>query len=240
MLFQPPDAPKPRRLQGAYVSDEELDRLIAFWQDSPWAAPPRLPPWDDLIPPDDPEEALYEDAVAVALAVSRVSASLLQRRLRIGYGKARALLDRMRREELVDDQGRPDRGPDPEPPPTPVRQSPPPKQAQTPLPKQDPPPSPTPSQSPSQQSSPTQSSPPPRSARPSPPPPPEVDPIDEVEIDESDLLMEKPGESDVPGGDDAGDVGSNVGSDDSGDDSGDHDDDGDDEDLSWVDVEFNA
>jgi len=176
MLFQPPDAPKPRRLQGAYVSDEELDRLVAFWQDSPWAAPPRLPPWDDLIPPDDPEEALYEEAVAVALAVSRVSASLLQRRLRIGYGKARALLDRMRREEIVDDQGRPDLGPDPEPPPAPARRSPPPKQAQKPLPTSDPTPSsPPPSREKTRpKRQPAKQAPPPRSERPS-PPPPEVD-----------------------------------------------------------------
>ncbi len=114
MLFQPPDAPNARRLQGAFVSDGELERLIAFWKDSPWAPPPRLPPWDDLIPPDDPEEALYEEAVAVALTVSRVSASLLQRRLKLGYGRARALFDRMQREGLVDDEGKPDRGPDPE------------------------------------------------------------------------------------------------------------------------------
>jgi len=113
LLFQPPDAPQPIRGQGALVADDELERLVAFWAGSSWGAPPRLAPWVDLIPPDDPEEALYDRAIEVALAEPSVSASLLQRRLGIGFPKARALYDRLRREGVLqpDDWTPPDPGP---------------------------------------------------------------------------------------------------------------------------------
>jgi S-DNA-T family DNA segregation ATPase FtsK/SpoIIIE len=98
MLFQAPDAPDPRRLQGALVTDAEIAALVAFWKGSHWQGPRRLPPWDDLVPSDDPDAALYARAQEIALDTPQVSASLLQRRLRVGYAKARALHDR-----LVDD-----------------------------------------------------------------------------------------------------------------------------------------
>jgi len=95
MLFQAPDAPHPRRVQGALVADGEIDALVAFWCRSHWSEPPRLPPWDDLVPSDDPDAELYAKAQAIAAAETRVSPSLLQRRLRIGFGKARQMYDRL-------------------------------------------------------------------------------------------------------------------------------------------------
>ncbi|MCB9175925.1 MAG: DUF87 domain-containing protein [Caldilineae bacterium] len=101
MLFQPPDRPHARRLQGALVADAELDRLIDFWRGSHWDAPRRLPPWEDLVPSGDPDAELLDQARAIAQEGRELSASLLQRRLRIGYSRARKLYDRLSEEGLV-------------------------------------------------------------------------------------------------------------------------------------------
>jgi S-DNA-T family DNA segregation ATPase FtsK/SpoIIIE len=96
MLYQPPDKPQPRRIQGVLVEDDEVDRLLDHWRGSHWAGPGRLTPWEDLRPSEDPEEDLYEEAQSLALHhPDTVSASMLQRRLRIGYTKARALYQRL-------------------------------------------------------------------------------------------------------------------------------------------------
>jgi DNA segregation ATPase FtsK/SpoIIIE, S-DNA-T family len=103
MLYQAPDAAAPRRAQGVYVSDAEIGHLVAFWSSSHWSAPPRTPPWHDLVTPLDPGEALYERAVALA-GQGKLTASLLQRRLRLGYRTARDLYDRLAAEgHLADD-----------------------------------------------------------------------------------------------------------------------------------------
>ncbi|MCC7018817.1 MAG: hypothetical protein IT332_03640 [Ardenticatenales bacterium] len=106
MLFQAPDAPRPRRIQGAFISDDEQSRLMAFWSSGAWPAPGRLPPWLDLIPGEDPDEDLYQAAVAVAERESGVNASLLQRRLKVPFSKARELLERLAGEGYVSSVGR--------------------------------------------------------------------------------------------------------------------------------------
>ena len=63
MLFQAPDAPKPVRIQGAFIGDAELERLMAFWAGAGWPGPGRLPPWLDLIPGEDPDEDLYQQGL---------------------------------------------------------------------------------------------------------------------------------------------------------------------------------
>ncbi len=106
LLFQPSDAPQPVRAQGAFVSDEELDRLVDFWAASHWQRAPATAPWSDLVPTLDPEEAMFEEAVKLARRHHTVSASFLQRRLHIGYARARELFDRLVDEGLVDEAGR--------------------------------------------------------------------------------------------------------------------------------------
>jgi S-DNA-T family DNA segregation ATPase FtsK/SpoIIIE len=105
MLYQPPDQPHMRRLQGVWLSDAEIDRLIAFWRGSHWDKPRRLPPWEDLIPSDDPDAELFHQAQAIAEETVEISASLLQRRLRIGYQRARKIYDRLIDEGLATGQG---------------------------------------------------------------------------------------------------------------------------------------
>jgi S-DNA-T family DNA segregation ATPase FtsK/SpoIIIE len=111
MLFMPTDASKAKRLQGSFVSDAELDRIVTWWTDDRFR---HLRPeaMDDLINQakeaagedvdrEAAEDPLYEAAKELALQHSRVSASLLQRRLHIGYPRAARLVDLLEEEGIV-------------------------------------------------------------------------------------------------------------------------------------------
>ncbi len=95
MLFLPTDAAKPIRIQGVYVSDDEIEALVNHWKT---LGPANYV--DDLVklplagsaPPEE-EDDLYDKAAEVAREHTRISASLLQRRLRIGYNRAARLMD---------------------------------------------------------------------------------------------------------------------------------------------------
>ena len=105
MLFQAPDAPAPVRLQGAYVSEDEVARLARFWQaqSTTNGAPERPdkalytsinnlpmsqePLWKEL-QKDPDEDPLAEEALRVIRKEGRASVSMLQRKLRIGYTRA--------------------------------------------------------------------------------------------------------------------------------------------------------
>jgi S-DNA-T family DNA segregation ATPase FtsK/SpoIIIE len=101
MLFLPPDAAAPIRSQGVLVTDHEVERVITFWQGAHPPAAGAQAPWEKML-----EEEAYlsdkDDLVTKAIAVVResqhCSASLLQRRLRIGYPRAARLVDEL--EEL--------------------------------------------------------------------------------------------------------------------------------------------
>jgi S-DNA-T family DNA segregation ATPase FtsK/SpoIIIE len=111
MLFMPTDASKPKRLQGSYVSDAELDRIVFWWSSDRFRhlKPDAL---DHLIDEakteageevdrDEAEDPLYEAARELALQHSRVSTSLLQRRLHVGYPRAARLIDLLEEEGIV-------------------------------------------------------------------------------------------------------------------------------------------
>jgi S-DNA-T family DNA segregation ATPase FtsK/SpoIIIE len=118
MLFQSPDAAAPIRMQGAYVSEVELTRLIMHWkgQAAPVpAASPRpevaeplpegeplkqVPLWDDMAA-DSNGDPLYEEAVKIVREMRRASTSLLQRRMRIGYTRAARLMDRLEENGII-------------------------------------------------------------------------------------------------------------------------------------------
>jgi S-DNA-T family DNA segregation ATPase FtsK/SpoIIIE len=106
MLYMPTDASKPKRVQGVYVSDQEIDRLVSFWAQQRPSHP--TPVFDHLleraqaeIEEEEDADPMYERARALAEEHSRVSASLLQRRLRIGYPRAARLMDRLEEEGVV-------------------------------------------------------------------------------------------------------------------------------------------
>ena len=102
MLFLPPDASGPQRLQGVMVSDQEVERVITFWQNSlPPAETPEASPWEEMLAEEEilaDRDGLVERAIEIVRKEQRASASMLQRRLRIGYPRAARLVDEL--EEL--------------------------------------------------------------------------------------------------------------------------------------------
>jgi DNA segregation ATPase FtsK/SpoIIIE-like protein len=102
MLFQPADLPRPIRLQGVYVSDKEIANICEHWRAE--AEPhydmgiletgeePETGPDDSL---DEEADRLLLDAVGVIREYDRASASLLQRRLKVGYARAARIIDQL-------------------------------------------------------------------------------------------------------------------------------------------------
>jgi len=102
MLFLNPEVGNPIRAQGVWVTDQEIERIIAFWQKTP-TAKNELPPWEALLsePDEDSDDALIEQAIQVVRSTQRASASLIQRRLKIGYPRAARLLDQLEEMGIV-------------------------------------------------------------------------------------------------------------------------------------------
>jgi DNA segregation ATPase FtsK/SpoIIIE-like protein len=105
MLYMPPDAPKPVRLQGAFLSDQEIEQLVEFWKRSPLlAATQRIAAEEFVAAEKSAAEAgddLLEEATRVVREFQHASVSLLQRRLRIGYARAARLMDQLEQRGVV-------------------------------------------------------------------------------------------------------------------------------------------
>jgi len=98
MLFLPPEAGSPIRAQGVMVTDQEIERLINFWQKTHLQDEAETPPWEGLLEEEallSEKDDLIEKAIFVVRETQRASASLLQRRLRIGYPRAARLIDEL-------------------------------------------------------------------------------------------------------------------------------------------------
>jgi len=100
MLYVPPDASKPMRIQGVYVSDTEIRNLINFLKQS--GVEPEYTEEVVKMPigrmghsGEGVQDDLFEEAVRTVCQYDRASASLLQRRLRVGYARAARLLDEL-------------------------------------------------------------------------------------------------------------------------------------------------
>jgi S-DNA-T family DNA segregation ATPase FtsK/SpoIIIE len=102
MLFLDPEVGSPLRAQGAMITDQEMERVIKFWQKmSPDEENPA--PWEDMLQQvhlegEDAADELVQRAIDLVRESQRASISLLQRRLRIGYPRAARLIDEL--EEL--------------------------------------------------------------------------------------------------------------------------------------------
>ncbi|HVB53558.1 MAG TPA: DNA translocase FtsK [Candidatus Acidoferrales bacterium] len=100
MLYLPIDAGKAVRLQGAYVSDRELDQLIGWWkaqgrphyQEEILLAAALAPSHGD---PALKRDSLFERAGRIVIGEQRGAASLLQRKLNVGYTRAARLVDQL-------------------------------------------------------------------------------------------------------------------------------------------------
>ncbi len=109
MLYQPIDAPRAVRLQGVLVTDHEIETVARHWrgQGAPQYRPEITAPKRDGKPggrPGDEEDggdALLTTAVDIVRRSDKASASLLQRRLRIGYARAARILDQMEDRGIV-------------------------------------------------------------------------------------------------------------------------------------------
>ena len=111
MLYQPIDAPRAVRLQGVLVTDVEIDEVARHWrqQGGPQYRPEITAPKRDGRgggrPGEDGEEddadQLLQQAVDIVRRSDKASASLLQRRLRIGYARAARILDQMEDRGIV-------------------------------------------------------------------------------------------------------------------------------------------
>jgi len=97
MLFLNPEVGNPVRAQGVMATDQEIEKIITHWQKVSDVEVEDVPPWEKLLqePAESEEDALAEEAIAIVRSSMRASASLLQRRLRIGYPRAARLLDHL-------------------------------------------------------------------------------------------------------------------------------------------------
>lgn len=94
MLFLNPEVGSPIRAQGVIMKDSEINRVVAYWHQQ--ATEPQDAPWEALLQEDENEaDDLLEQAITLVRRTQRASASLLQRRLRIGYPRAARLLDEL-------------------------------------------------------------------------------------------------------------------------------------------------
>ncbi len=110
MLFMSPEASRLLRLQGCFVSDSELAAIVAHWRAAPAEAAEgeqmeTTAPWEGLLAEEDEEDRLYQQAVELVRRQGQASASLLQRRLRVGYSRAARLIEQLEAAGIV--------GPDP-------------------------------------------------------------------------------------------------------------------------------
>jgi S-DNA-T family DNA segregation ATPase FtsK/SpoIIIE len=106
MLFLAPDASGPVRIQGVFLSDSEIERVVTHWQQSMPNFEPLAPPWETLIARHallDETDSLLESAIELAQKQEYLSTSLLQRRLRIGYPRAARLMEHLFTMGLVED-----------------------------------------------------------------------------------------------------------------------------------------
>jgi DNA segregation ATPase FtsK/SpoIIIE, S-DNA-T family len=116
MLFQAPESPAPMRLQGAFVSDTEIQRLVDYWrafagnETAPSAAGgvvdalpgslplKQMPLWEEAQEEADP---LLHESIDLVRRQGRASISMLQRRLRIGYTRAARLVEAMQDKGII-------------------------------------------------------------------------------------------------------------------------------------------
>jgi len=100
MLFMSPESSTLLRLQGCFVSDEELQRLVAYWKEKAGAMQDvrERAPWADM---EEAGDELLDRAIDLARERQSISISFLQRHLRIGYPRAARLVDQLEQQGVV-------------------------------------------------------------------------------------------------------------------------------------------
>ena len=105
MLFLPMGENKPIRVQGAFISDHEVERVVSFVTDQQEAHyEEKMMPTDEAETSgsaEQPQDELFEEAKALVIEMQTASISLLQRRFRIGYNRAARLVDELEAHGVV-------------------------------------------------------------------------------------------------------------------------------------------
>ena len=111
MLYLPIDASLPSRLQGCFINDTEISKLVNFWKNNSFMnSQYEINVFDDSNENNkstdendlDPnKDSLFNDAVGLAKSTKKLSISFLQRKLRIGYPRAARLMDELEEEGIV-------------------------------------------------------------------------------------------------------------------------------------------
>jgi len=112
MLFLPPGSARLLRLHGPLVTESEIGKVVQWWKaqshpqyDEEFLQPLKDREREELVKEDEEEaaelDAVYEDAVRLVVESGKASTSLLQRRLRLGYGRAARLIDMMQKDGIV-------------------------------------------------------------------------------------------------------------------------------------------
>ena len=104
MLFLAPGTSKPQRVHGAYVSEDEIARLVEAWKaiEQPSYNDSFLEPVGEQVDDEDSEyDEKYDEAVALVARTGQASISMLQRRLRVGYNRAARMIELMEKEGIV-------------------------------------------------------------------------------------------------------------------------------------------
>jgi S-DNA-T family DNA segregation ATPase FtsK/SpoIIIE len=108
MLYLPPEQAKPRRIQGAFVSDKDINSLVSYIKNQ--GITPQYteevtsmpkPGTTQVAGVEEDVDELFKDAVEVVVQYDRASASLLQRRLSVGYARAARILDQLQAAGVV-------------------------------------------------------------------------------------------------------------------------------------------
>lgn len=107
MLFLPPGAAKLQRIHGAFISEQETERIVSFLKEQGTAE------YDETVlqvveeetsgiePNGEPYDEKYDEAVAVVTETGQASISMVQRRLRVGYNRAARMIEIMEKEGIV-------------------------------------------------------------------------------------------------------------------------------------------
>src|SRR5262249_21183855 len=112
MLYLPSGSARVHRLHAPYTTEKEINGVVEFWRaqaqaqyEEKFLEPPKEEKTglagDDDGAGDDEHDELYHDAVRLVIEFGKASTSLLQRRLRIGYGRAAHLIDLMEKDGIV-------------------------------------------------------------------------------------------------------------------------------------------
>ena len=111
MLFLPPGSSRFTRVHGAFVTESEINGVVDFWKAQ---AKPEYDQSFLIAPPSEDgetevddgvslaeQDAMYEEALRVVMEMGKASTSTLQRRLRLGYGRAARILDMMYKDGII-------------------------------------------------------------------------------------------------------------------------------------------